>query len=111
MSGRKINEFFSPVSSRSAKRLRSSSSPELSAETNSDSRVILTSKMMDNQPVGNMTMGQLVNGLKDSLSQLFDQKLENLATKQDFLVLSDKISNLSKDSDTVITVIRMKLMH
>lgn len=89
MSGHKITEFFSPLSSRSVKRVRSNSSPELA----SDSR----RAKMEEQLVGNLTLGQLT----EVFSGLLDQKINSLVSKADFEQLTSEVNRLS-DSNMAI---------
>lgn len=81
MSESKINLFFTP--SRLSKRRRSHSSPDLDA----------VSKMEDER-VGDLTHGQLMT----ALGSLLDNKLSNLATKDDLIDLSNRVKELTEEN-------------
>lgn len=85
MTGKTIDNFFSPVS-QSSKRLRQ----HLSPEANKDHRTA----EMDNEKIGEKTYGQLMS----DLSALLDTKIANLATKEEVSNLSRRVSDLSEDN-------------
>lgn len=82
MSDKKISDFFQSSTPRS-KRHRASSSPELTS-----------SPEMTQEKVGELTQAQLMAGL----SALLDQKLANLATKEDLANLTKKVEALQKEN-------------
>lgn len=99
MSERKINQFFLPATPKPAKRQRSSSSPELVSSPDNAS--------MSEDKVGELTQAQLMEGL----SLLLDQKLANLATKEDVSVLTKRVEALKSENDTLreeIAVLKRK---
>ncbi|KAG8326938.1 hypothetical protein J6590_029690 [Homalodisca vitripennis] len=90
MSEKKISEFFLPSTPRSAKRHRSSSSPELPISPSA-------SGTMADDKVGDITQEQLMN----SLSLFLDQKLANLATKEDLARLNERIEDLKAENSAL----------
>jgi hypothetical protein len=82
-----IDQYFSPVSSRRSKRPRENTPPEAS-------EVRVTAVAMDDEKVGEMTHGQLAN----LLGTILDQKLANLATKEDLLGVSNRVQVLEQEN-------------
>lgn len=83
MSEKKIHQFFTRTPSQTPKRPRSASSPSLAE-----------AEGMDQEKVGDLTQAQLMAGL----SSLLDQKLSNLATKEDLINLSLKVEKLEEEN-------------
>lgn len=86
MDGNKIEKYFTPATPRHSKRQRSSSSPGEAAEH---------ATVMDQGKVGDLTKGELML----CLSQLLDQKLSKLATKDDLGELANKVETLTVENN------------
>lgn len=82
MSDKKINDYFRSEITPSVKRQRASSTPEISP---------VKSEM---DKVGELTQSQLLA----CLSQLLDEKLSNLATKEDLAMLTKKVDDLQEEN-------------
>jgi hypothetical protein len=93
MSETKISKFFTPVST---KRSKPDSSPDINNVGDS-------SEAMENEKVGDLTRGQLMADMSTMLSSLLDQKLSNLATKEDIGVVSRKITDLERENASLKT--------